>query len=122
MTPKLTDGSRLRRAMDAALRAAGEDLTWDESDRLALNRAGHAADRAEQLRVQYDDELNGEARATNLTKLSAEIRALDRLVIEVTRRIDADLRRLGQTVNVRKQRAANYRWSRQRAINAGDDD
>ena len=122
MTPKLTDGSRLRRSMDAALEAAGTSLghtlTWDQSERIALDRAVQAADRAEQLRTQYTIELNGQARSTDLARLSAEIRALDRLVIEITRRLDAGLQKLQAKPNPHKQRAANYRWSRQRTQEA----
>lgn len=115
MTPKLTAGSRLRRDMDAALERAarqlGQPVDWDEADRIALDRAAQAADRAEQLRGAYNRELGGEARVNMLTKLSAEIRALDRLVLEVTRRVNNDLNRALTKVNPRKQRAANRRWN-----------
>jgi len=118
MTPKLTAGSRLRRDMDAALERAGKALgrpvAWDESERIALDRAVQGADRADELREQYRLELAGQARSTALARLSAEVRALDRLVIEITRRVSADLQKMQTRVDTRKQRASNYRWARQR--------
>lgn len=124
MTPKITRGIRLRRDLDAALAAAGNamnqaDLEWDEADRIAIDRAAEAADRAEQLRTRYDLELAGEASPNALVRLSSEIRALDRLVLEVVRRLNGDLKRMQAGLNVRKQRAANYRWSRQQRPTAG---
>jgi hypothetical protein len=117
MTPKLTDGARLRRSMNAALEAAGKALgttiQWDQSELISLDRATQAADRAEQLRAQYEIELNGQARSTALARLSAEIRALDRLTIEITRRLDTGLKRITAKPNPHKQRAAHYRWNRQ---------
>lgn len=118
MTPKLTDGSRLRRSMNMALEAAGKALgtsiQWDHSELISLDRAVQAADRAEQLRMRYELELQGEARSTALARLSAEIRALDRLAIEITRRLDTGLKKMQATPTTRKQRAAHYRWARQR--------
>lgn len=119
MTPKLTAGSRLRRDMESSrervCEALNQNISWDESDRISIDRAAQTADRAEQLRAQYERELRGEARASTLTKLSAELRQLDRLVVEITHRVCADLARImtRDNVNVTKQRAADYRWSRQ---------
>ena len=118
MTRKLTAGDRLRRDMNATLdrvaRATNRPVQWDAADRIALDRACDAADRAEKLREQFDNELTGQARVTSLAKISAEIRALDRLSIEVTRRLNADLGKLATRIDTNKQRAAHRRWDIER--------
>lgn len=114
--PEPTAGQTLRAALDDALaqasKAAGEKLSWDESDRQMIARAAAAADLAERLRGSLRTELDGEARPGTVTKLSAEIRQLDRLVVEFTRRIESGLTALAVGKSERHQRAANARWKR----------
>ncbi len=114
MTPKLTAGRRLRQEMDAALKRAGEaigqTLEWDEAEELMLVRAAAAADRAEELQRTYDRELAGEARATMLTRLSAEMRALDKQTVDLVRSVHVGV---GVPKSVNHQKAARSRWDRQ---------
>jgi len=100
--------------MDAALKRAGEEmgqqLEWDETELVMLARAASAADRAEELRTAYDLELVGEARSTVLTRLSAEIRALDKQVVDLVRSVNVGV---GAPKSSLHQKAARSRWDRQ---------
>jgi hypothetical protein len=57
-------------------------------------------------------ELAGEARPGPVTKFSAEIRALDRLVVEFTRRVETGLATLITGKSQRHVNAVNARWKR----------
>lgn len=115
MTPKLTAGRRLRAAMDAALKRAademgpGQSLEWDETEEMMLSRAASAADRAEQLRTAYADELANQTRSTALTRLSAEIRALDKQTVDLIRSVHVGV---GAPKSAQHQQAARSRWDR----------
>jgi hypothetical protein len=113
MTPKLTAGRRLRADMDAALQRAGDALgqrlEWDETEEMMLARAASAADRAEELRDAYAAELAGEARSTSLTRLSSEIRALDKQTVDLVRSVHIGV---GVPKSSQHQRAAQSRWDR----------
>jgi hypothetical protein len=113
MTPKLTDGRRLRMDMDAALKragdAVGQSLEWSETEEMMLVRAASAADRAEELREAYETELAGQAGATTLTKLSSEIRALDKQTVDLVRSVHVGI---GVSKSSQHQRAAQSRWDR----------
>ena len=113
MTPRMTAGRRLRAVMDAALKRAGEDvghrLEWDEAEEMMLSRAASAADRDEELRAAYAVELAGRARSTALTRLSAEIRALDKQSVELVRSVHVGE---GVPKSVQHQNAARSRWDR----------
>ena len=93
MTPKLTPGRRLRAEMNAALErarveAAEPNLQWDERESDVLDRACATADRAEALRAVFDIEQAGDCRPAVLAKVSAEIRALDRQVVDLLGRLN----------------------------------
>ncbi|ADT97179.1 hypothetical protein [Mycolicibacterium gilvum] len=113
MTPKLTAGRRLRQEMDAALKRAGEEigqaLEWDEAEEMMLSRAAGCADRAEELQKAYAVELAGEARPTALTRLSAEIRALDKQSVDLVRSVHVGV---GVPKSITHQKAARSRWDR----------
>lgn len=114
MTPKLTPGRRLENALAETLKQAGEatgqQLSWDESDRQMIARAAWAADEAQRLRETLDTEANGEARPGVMTKLSAEIRQLDRLVVEFTKKVETGLATLTTGKSARHVHAAKTRW------------
>ncbi|MGB3521944.1 MAG: hypothetical protein WBA50_10755 [Mycobacterium sp.] len=116
MTPKMTAGIRLRKAMDEALARAGQDigqhLEWTADEMIILERAASAADRAEELRDRYRDELADAGKASSLTRLSAEIRQLDRLVVDLVGRVNPGV---GPAKSQRHQRAARARWQRREA-------
>lgn len=109
-----TAGQRLRRDLDAALAHAVKEhgpIEFDEVDCLAIDRAVAAADRAEQLRLMFDEELAGQRRSSSLTRLSAEARHLDRSAVEIVRTVAGGL---GVTPKSdRHQRAVRARWDRQ---------
>jgi hypothetical protein len=113
LTPKLTAGRRLRAEIDAALERArievGEpNLQWDEREADALARACATADRVEVLQAVFADEQDGESRPAVLAKVSAEIRALDRQVVDLLTRLNPGF---GPAKSERHQRAAGARWA-----------
>ncbi|WP_029108548.1 hypothetical protein [Mycobacterium sp. URHD0025] len=106
-----TAGQLLRASFDAALARVGQEtgrvLEWDESEQVALAAAMRAADRSAELTQLYDAERAGKARATCLTRFSAEIRLCDKQVIDMIARINADV---GQHVpSPQHSRAAHAR-------------
>ena len=104
-------GDALRADMAEALARAskdlGQNLEWSEREVDIIGRAGSTADRAEELREVYAAERAGEDRATVSVKLSAELRALDRQVVDLVARVNAGL---GPPKSERHQRAARARW------------
>lgn len=113
MTPKLTAGRRLAAEMDACLGRAREELgepglVWDERESDALARACATADRCEVLVKVFDAEHGGECRPAVLAKLSGEIRALDRQVVDLLGRLNPGV---GAAKSERHQRAAGARWA-----------
>lgn len=113
MTPKLTAGRRLRAEVDAMLDRArvelGEpDLSWDERESDALTRACATADRVEVLQRAFDAEVGGEGRPAVLAKISAEMRALDRQVVDLVAKLNPGV---GPAKSERHQRAAQSRWT-----------
>jgi hypothetical protein len=114
LTPKLTAGRRLRADLDAMLDRARDELrepglSWDEREQDIISRAAAAADRADDLRAAFDAELSGENRATVLCKLSAEVRACDRAVVDLVAKVNPDV---GSAPSERHVRAAKSRWDR----------
>lgn len=109
-----TAGQRLRRDLDTALAHAVKEhgpIEFDEVDGLAIDRAVAAADRAEQLRLMFDEELAGQQRPSSLTRLSAEARHLDRSALESVRTVAGGLGAAPKSD--RHQRAVRARWDRQ---------
>jgi hypothetical protein len=108
-----TAGQRLRRDIDAALaHAVGQHgpMEFDEVERLTIDRAAAAADRAEVLQRLFDAELAGPQRSSALTRLSAEARQLDRTALELARTVAGNL---GATPKSdRHVRAVRSRWDR----------
>jgi hypothetical protein len=60
-------------------------LEWSEQELLVIDRACVTADRVEVLRGFFDEERGGDARPSVLVKLSAEIRACDKQVVDLVR-------------------------------------
>lgn len=113
MTPRKTAGRRLREEMDSALERArvelGEPgLQWDEREADALTRACGTAERAESLQAVFDAEQAGDASPAVLAKVSAELRALDRQVVDLLGRLNPGV---GAAKSERHQRAASARWA-----------
>lgn len=108
-------GAELRKMLDDALerqsKAIGRPLEWSEDELTMLDAACNAANRAEDLRGFYADERAGERRATVLVKISAELRMLDRQVVELVARLNVGV---GPAKSARHQRAADARWARER--------
>ncbi len=109
----MTPGDRLRADLEAALAAAsaecGKPLEWSETERDIIARAASTADRAVAVAALFDAEQGGEQRATVLVKLSAELRALDRQVVDLVARLEFGP---GVAKNPQKVRAARARWDR----------
>lgn len=113
--PRTAAGKRLVAAQNAALERAsqerGEQLVWSEAEEAALERAGLTVDRAEDLRKLLASELEAEdPNGNKVVKFSAEIRALDRLVVQLLDRLAPD--EVGPSKSKRHQRAAQARWNR----------
>ncbi|MEW5810882.1 MAG: hypothetical protein AB1925_15670 [Actinomycetota bacterium] len=104
-------GRKLRASLDQAQAATAEDLgyelEWSEEESLIIDRAAAAADRAEVLQRQWDEELAGEARATLLVKLSAEMRACEKAVVDLVKQVNPGE---GRAKSARHQTAATARW------------
>lgn len=110
--PHLTAGVELRRALDEALQLASEDLNqpleWTEKESAILERACTTADRAAVLRAAFEDEQVGEKHPSVMVKLSAEIRMLDKQVVDFVAAINPGD---GAAKSERHQRAAASRWT-----------
>lgn len=106
-------GKRLRERLDDALKHARRELgqpllELTEHELEAVERACASADRAEELRWLYDEELRGEERRPSiLTKLSGEIRLLDRQVVDLLARVKFGV---GDAKSERHAYSANQRW------------
>ena len=110
----MTAGRRLRRVLDDALTRAstevGKSLEWSEIEQAAIDAATTTADRAEALRTRFDTLLADEDTAdTLLVKVSAELRMLDRQVVDLVSRIEIGV---GPSKSDRHVRAALARWNR----------
>jgi hypothetical protein len=110
-------GAQLRKTLEDALdrqsKVIGRTLEWSEDEQAMLEAACNAANRAEDMRNLYAAERSGENRATILVKLSAELRMLDRQIVELVARINVGL---GPAKSARHQRAADARWARERSV------
>ena len=106
-------GGRLRARMDEALaragRDAGQSLEWSEVELQALEVAAETADRALVLQGLLEEELAGENRPMAVVKLSAELRLLDKAVLDVLGRVNVGP---GVAKSERHVRAARSRWDR----------
>jgi hypothetical protein len=115
----ISAGQRLRADMDSALQRASvamgqpadQPLEWTEQEQVALVAACSAADRAEVLQEGFAAEMASEKRPTVLVKLSAEIRSLDRQVVDLLAKLNPGL---GPAVSERHQQASRKRWGVQR--------
>jgi hypothetical protein len=120
MTARKTAGMRLHSELDAALARAGKELgrnlEWDEQETLTLVTAAKAADRAEVLREMFAAEQAGEARPTMLLQISAELRQVDRQVIDLVARINPGV---GPAKSARHVKAARRRWDMKRELDGG---
>ncbi|WP_434158802.1 hypothetical protein C5142_18255 [Rhodococcus sp. BGS-1C] len=113
--PRTAAGKRLVAEQNVALartsKQTGEELAWSEAEIVALERAGETVDRAEKVRKLLDAEMRAdEVRPAMVVKLSAELRALDRLVVDLVAKLNPYSE--GQAKSNRHQRAANSRWQR----------
>lgn len=87
-----TAGEKLRQRFDEALAAENEDskdiLAWTDHEITALEAAAAAADCAEVLRDRWNVISQDPDTSVNLlTKLSSELRALDRQVTELLKQV-----------------------------------
>lgn len=113
--PKTAAGKALVAAQNAALERAsqtlGQALVWSEAEEAALERAGLTVDRAEALRKLLAAELAAEEpNAGRVVKLSAELRMLDKLTVELLARLNPEGTEPAKSE--RHQRAARRRWER----------
>ena len=108
-----TAGARLRASLDAALayasREHGHALEFSEIERLIIDSAADAADRAEVLDQLLDAELAGKADPGVLVRLSAEHRANVKQSLDFVARVNVGP---GKAKSERHQRAAGARWNR----------
>ncbi|MFD4368975.1 hypothetical protein [Rhodococcus sp. NPDC058521] len=113
--PRTAAGKRLVDGQTENLHRAGTELgthlVWTESEEAILERAGETVDRAEKLRKLLDSELRAdEPRPAVTVKLSAEIRALDRLVVDLIGRLNPE--GTERPKSQRHVRAARRRWDK----------
>lgn len=112
MTPKITAGDRLRRRLDAALQAAGtaagQYREWDDHEAEALRIACEAETRRDVLARRFAALADSdEASENGLAKLSAELRGLEKAVIDALARLSLDLADDAGDDLTRVRRAAN---------------
>jgi hypothetical protein len=104
-------GPRLRfdldQALDRAGREIGQNLEWSEQELLVIDRAVAAADRAAVLAKLWKAELDGDALPAVLVKISAEMRACERAVVDLVTRVNPGI---GPAKSDRHTRAARSRW------------
>ena len=102
-------------ALEAAAAAAGRPLEWSEAELDLIERAAHAADKADQMRELYAAEEAGEHRLTTMVKLSAEMRLCDKQAADLVARLQPN-----PAVPHRKSpqhvRAGKARWARQAPV------
>ncbi|MFC9833183.1 hypothetical protein ACFVKB_05055 [Rhodococcus sp. NPDC127530] len=112
--PKTTAGKRLVKAQNDALARAssdqGQTLVWSEAEEAILERAGETVDRAEHVRKLFASEMAGEQNPATVVKLSAELRMLDRQVVDLVAKLNPE--GVGPAKSARHQRAARSRWDR----------
>lgn len=113
--PKSAAGRRLVDAQNAALARAsterGETLLWSEAEEAVLERAGETVDRAEHVRRMLASELRAEEPNPNaVVKLSAELRALDKFVVDLIAKLNPEGE--GPAKSARHVKAARTRWDR----------
>lgn len=113
--PKTAAGRRLVDAQNAALARAstdrGETLVWSEAEEAALERAGETVDRAEAVRKLLAVQLRAdEPNSNTVVKLSAELRMLDKLTVDLLDKLNPDGE--GPAKSARHVRAARSRWDR----------
>lgn len=104
-------GKRLRFELDEALKNAAvehgvDSLEWSEQELLTIERAANTADRADVLNRLWRKELAGDARPALLMKLSAELRACEKAIVDLVSRVDIGV---GTAKSERHVRAANSR-------------
>lgn len=85
-------------------------IEFDEVERLVIDQAAGAADRAEILRHEFNAELASDRRSSVLTRLSAEARQLDRAALDLARSVAANLDVTPKSD--RHVRAVRARWDR----------
>lgn len=108
--PRMKPSTALRKRMDAAL-APG--MEWSEQEIELLTFAGRAADRAEIIQAQLDRELSREEpRPMNVVRLSAELRALEKVQADMVSRLNPTAE--GPAKSQRHVTAALVRWDREK--------
>ncbi|MBP1054420.1 hypothetical protein J6397_30185 [Rhodococcus qingshengii] len=105
---KISAGQRIVETMNATLQ---KGLEWTELELFALDRAASAADRAERVQKLLDTEINGEARPAVVVKLSAELRLLERQVVDMVAKLNPS--GVGSAKSPRHVHAAKTRWKRE---------
>lgn len=105
--------SALRRASQEMGQPSDQPLEWTEQETVALDAACAAADRCEVLGKAFAaEERAKQPSSALLVKLSAEMRALDRQVVDLLGKVNPGL---GQAVSERHQTAARARFGAPRS-------
>jgi hypothetical protein len=111
------EARQIVRDLDAALARAGEAagaaLEWSESERAAITRLVSSVERRELLQRLLDAQAAAEEPEPMVVmKLSAELRQVDRLVLDLLDRVNPAPE---PAKSARHQRAINHRWAVVRA-------
>ena len=111
-----TAGKKLREELDALLARVSREkypmqpaLEWSEQELQVIERAMAAADRAEVLGRLWEQEMDGTASTAVLVKLSAEMRACEKAVVDMVSKVNPDV---GEAKSARHVQAARSRWDR----------
>jgi hypothetical protein len=90
----------------------GGELVWTLVEEQHLQAACRLADAAEQLREMFYAELAGDRQVSALVKISAELRATGKAMLDHLGRVSLDE---APAKSEQHQRAVNARWDRRRA-------
>jgi hypothetical protein len=98
----------LKQASEELGQSDDEPLEWSEQELVALEAACAAADRSEALGEMFaSEQRNKPPMPALLVKLSAEMRALDRQVVDLLGKVNPGLE---PAVSARHQKASRERW------------
>ncbi len=84
-------------------------MEWEATEQIALDAAVRAADRRAELDELFNTEMAGKARPTALFRYSAEMKLLDKQILQSLSRVNVGLEQ--GIKSPRHQRAARARWN-----------
>ncbi len=110
---KLLD--QLEAELAAAGARAGTTLSWTVAEQEMLDMLANTVDRRTELAARYAKSRDTKTKV----KVSVELRMLDNSVARMLKNIKTDVPHTDSLTTIKARGAANVRWDRERAPNAG---